>query len=60
MVKELRGRTWQLGLAISGTDAVILLGTFSRKAVQQACLARGWRFENGPSSGADARRPAFG
>jgi hypothetical protein len=45
-VKELRGRTWQLGLTISGTGAVILLGRFSRKAVHQACLARGWRFED--------------
>jgi hypothetical protein len=45
-VKELRGRTWRLGLTIAGTDTVILLGTFSRKAVRQACLARGWRFDD--------------
>ena len=45
-VKELRGRTWRLGLTIVGTDTVMLLGTFSRKAVQQACLARRWRFDN--------------
>jgi hypothetical protein len=24
----------------------MLLGTFSRKAVRQACLARGWRFDD--------------
>jgi hypothetical protein len=45
-VKQLRGRTWRLGLTISGTDTVMLLGTFSRKAVRQACLARGWRFDD--------------
>jgi len=45
-VKELRGRTWRLGLTIVGTDTVMLLGTFSRKAVRQACLARGWRFDD--------------
>jgi len=42
--KELRGRIWKLGLTIEGTDTVMVLGMFSRKAVQQACLARGWRF----------------
>jgi hypothetical protein len=45
-VKELRGRTWRLGLTIAGTETVMLLGTFSRKAVRQACLARGWRFDD--------------
>ena len=43
-VKQLRGRFWRLGLTIIGTDTVMLLGTFSRPVVQQACLARGWRF----------------
>jgi hypothetical protein len=45
-VKELRGRTWRRGLTIVGTDAVLLLGTFSRERVEQACLARGWRFDD--------------
>jgi hypothetical protein len=44
-VKELRGRTWRRGLTIVGTDAILLLGTFSRAPVEQACLARGWRFD---------------
>jgi hypothetical protein len=43
-VKQRRGRLGKLGLTIEGTDAVMTLGLFSRKAVQQACLARGWRF----------------
>lgn len=39
------GRIWTLGLAIMGTDTVMNLGLlFSRKAVRQACRARGWRF----------------
>jgi len=39
------GRIWTLGLAMTGTDTVMDLGLlFSRKAVQQACRARGWRF----------------
>ena len=39
------GRIWTLGLGIMGTDTVMDLGLlFSRKAVRQACLARGWRF----------------
>ena len=59
-VKQLRGRTWRLGLTVSGTDAVMLLGTFSRKAVQQACQARGWRFEDRATVDADARRAALG
>jgi len=45
-VKQLRGRTWRLGLTIVGTDMVMFLGSFSRKAVRQACLARGWRFDD--------------
>jgi hypothetical protein len=32
------------GLTIEGTDTVMFLGMFSRKAVEQACVARGWRF----------------
>jgi len=43
-VKQLRGRIWKPGLTIEGTDTVMILGIFSRQAVQQACLARGWRF----------------
>jgi hypothetical protein len=43
-VKQLRGRIWKLGLSIVGTDTVIFLGNFSRKTVQQACVARGWCF----------------
>src|SRR5579863_1781832 len=46
-VKELRGRSWRLGLTIAGTSTVMLLGAFSRKAVRRACLARGWRFDDG-------------
>jgi hypothetical protein len=45
-VKQLRGRAWRLGLTFVTTDSVMLLGTFSRKAVQRACLARGWRFDD--------------
>jgi len=40
-------RIWTLGLTIVGTDTVItFLGFFSRNAVQQACCARGWRFDD--------------
>src|SRR5579859_789876 len=46
-VKELRGRTWRLGLTITGSGTVMPLGSFSRKAVRQACMARGWRFDDG-------------
>ncbi len=45
-VKQLRGRTWRLGLTIVGTDTIMLVGTFSRKSVRQACVARGWRFDD--------------
>lgn len=45
-VKQLRGRTWRLGLTVAGTADVMIVGTFSRKAVQQACLARGWQWAN--------------
>jgi hypothetical protein len=39
------GRIRTLGLAMTGTDTVMDLGLlFPRKAVQQACLARGWSF----------------
>jgi hypothetical protein len=39
------GRIRTLGLAITSTDTVMDLGLlFSRKAVRQACAARGWRF----------------
>jgi hypothetical protein len=34
------------GLTVVGSDTVMLLGAFSRKAVRQACLARGWRFDD--------------
>jgi hypothetical protein len=44
-VQRRSGRTWTLGLTIAGTGTVIYLGGFfSKKAVRQACLARGWRF----------------
>jgi len=39
-------RIWTLGLTIVGTDTIITLGFFSRKAVKQACRARGWRFDD--------------
>jgi hypothetical protein len=40
-------RIWTLELAIAGTDdTIVLLGFFSRKAVIQACRARGWRFDD--------------
>ena len=45
-VQRLRGRIWTLGLTIVGTDTVITLGFFSRKAVKQACRAHGWRFDD--------------
>ena len=39
-------RMWTLQLTIVGTDAVITpLSLFSRRAVRQACRARGWRFD---------------
>jgi hypothetical protein len=43
-VKQHSGRIWTLGLSVAGTDTAILLSLFSRNAVRQACLARGWRF----------------
>lgn len=48
-VMEHRGamsRVWVLGLTIKGTDTVMdLRGEFPREKVRQACLARGWRFD---------------
>ena len=43
-VKVRRGRIWTRGLAVTGTDNVILLGYFSRPAIREACQSRGWRF----------------
>ncbi len=43
-VQRRSGRSWTLGLTIAGTGTVIFLSFFSRKAIRQACLARGWRF----------------
>lgn len=40
------GRISTLGLTIAGTDTVITLGIFSRRAVRQACRSRGWRFSD--------------
>jgi hypothetical protein len=42
-VQRRNGRTSTLGLTIAGTGTIIFLGFFSRKAIRQACLARGWR-----------------
>jgi hypothetical protein len=40
-------RIWTLGLAIAGTDTVLVLpGFFSRQQVRQACSSRGWRVDN--------------
>jgi hypothetical protein len=44
-VKYRHGRIWTLGLCIAGTETIIFLCLFSRSAVRQACLARGWRFD---------------
>ena len=50
-VQTRRGpRIWTLGLTITGTDAVITLGYFSRHAIREACRARGWRFDDPASS----------
>jgi hypothetical protein len=45
-VKVRRGRIWTRGLAVTGTDNVILLGYFSRPAIREACQSRGWRLTN--------------
>jgi hypothetical protein len=55
-VQRRRGlRTWILELTIAGSGTGIVLGFFSRNAVRQACLARGWRFDDqigrGPALG---------
>jgi hypothetical protein len=42
-VQRRNGRTSTPGLTIAGTGTIIFLGFFSRKAIRQACLARGWR-----------------
>jgi hypothetical protein len=45
-VKRQQGpRLWALELTIAGSGTGIVLGFFSRNAVRQACLARGWRFD---------------
>ena len=45
-VQRRRGlRIWTLELTIAGSGTGIVLGLFSRNAVRQACLARGWRFD---------------
>jgi hypothetical protein len=45
-VQQRRGlRVWTLELTIAGSGTGIVLGFFSRHAVRQACLARGWRFD---------------
>jgi hypothetical protein len=38
-------RIWTPELTIAGSGSGIALGFFSRNAVRQACLARGWRFD---------------
>jgi len=45
-VKVRRGRIWTRGLAVTGTDNVILLGYFSRPQIREACQSRGWRLAN--------------
>jgi hypothetical protein len=45
-VQRQRGpRIWTIELTIAGSGTGIVLGFFSRNAVRQACLARGWRFD---------------
>jgi hypothetical protein len=45
-VQRRRGpRIWTIELTIAGSGAGIVLGFFSRNAVRQACLDRGWRFD---------------
>jgi hypothetical protein len=47
VVKRRQGpRIWALELTIAGSGTGIVLGFFSRDAVRQACLARGWRFDD--------------
>jgi len=42
-VKESRSQIGFLSGFLAGTGTIIFLGFFSRKAIRQACLARGWR-----------------
>jgi hypothetical protein len=49
-VKVRRGRIWTRGLAVTGTDTVLLLGYFSRTAIREACRTRGWHFANLPAT----------
>jgi hypothetical protein len=45
-VQRLRGpRIWTIELTIACSGTGIVLGFFSRNAVRQACLTRGWRFD---------------
>jgi hypothetical protein len=45
-VQRRRGaRIWTIELTIGGSGTGIVLGFFSRNAVRQACLVRGWRFD---------------
>ena len=46
LVRRRRGRIWTIELTIAGSGTGIVLGFFSRNAVRQACLARGWRFDD--------------
>ena len=46
-VKRQQGpRIWTIELTVAGSGTGIVLGFFSRNAVRQACLARGWRFDD--------------
>ena len=46
-VRRRRGpRIWTIELTIAGSGTGIVLGFFSRNAVRQACLARGWRYDD--------------
>ena len=39
-------RVWVLGLNIKGTDTIMdVRGEFPRDPIRQACMARGWRFD---------------
>jgi hypothetical protein len=41
------GRMWTLELTVVGAEPrIILQGFFSRRAVREACRARGWRFDD--------------
>jgi hypothetical protein len=45
-VQRRRGPRICIELTIAGSGTGIVLGFFSRVAVRQACLARGWRFDD--------------